>query len=138
MSPDQIFHLLNFLLILAFILGFVAIVMWFKKKEFERKTQVFLTALEKGQTLRPDLFSPRSKDVNKYILLGLLVGGCGATFFAVLLTILGIVYLSYDHNIDFGMLILCALVLAVGLSLLLGYFKGKKMLGSQFDGEEKA
>ena len=39
------YNLLTFLLVILFVLGFVSIVMWFKKKEGERKTKVLLSAV---------------------------------------------------------------------------------------------
>ncbi len=125
-----IYNLLNFLLAILFILGFVTVVMWFKKKEGERKTNLMMSALEKGQTLDPELFrsGKPSKVVNHYILLALLVAGSSVTLFASIALFLGIIHGIATGNMDDGDIMPCVLLLSIGASLLLGYFKGKKML----------
>lgn len=126
----KLYNLLTLLLIVLFILGFVTIVMWFKKKEGERKTNLLLSALEKGQTIDPELFQSGKnlKSVNKYILLALLVFGVGVSIFAaVSFTIVIIECISVGHIND-GPLMAALVFISIGISLLLGYFKGKKML----------
>lgn len=126
----HLYNLLTFLLVVLFILGFVTIVMWFKKKEGERKTNLMLSALEKGQTINPELFRPNtiSKSANKYILLALLVCGTGVSIFAAIASVIAIVESISKGKINDEPLMVCSLLVAIGTSLLLGYFKGKKML----------
>ena len=125
----HIYKLLNLSLLIVFILAFVSIVMWFKKKEGERKTNVLLTALEKTQKIDPELFRTNNgkKDTAKYILLAMLVLGLGTILFGVFMTIV-ISIESFkkgkiDKDIMPAMLILC-----IGASLMIGYFSGKKLL----------
>lgn len=125
----QLYNLLTFLTIILFILGFVTIVMWFKKKEGERKTNLMLSALEKGQTIDPELFrsGKQSKSINQYVLLALLVCGTGVSLFAAIASIIIMIEsISQGHVTEGAMP--CILFVAIGASLLLGYFKGKKML----------
>lgn len=125
-----LYNLLTFLLVILFILGFVAIVMWFKKKEGERKSTVLLSALEKGQTIDPELFNSDKdpKTRNKYILLALLVCGTGVSLFAAIsIVVVTIESISRGHIYDES-LMACAVLIALGTALLLGYFQGKKML----------
>ena len=126
----QLYNLLTFLLVILFILGFVTIVMLFKKKEGERKTNLMLSALEKGQSIDPELFRPNtlSKSANKYILLALLVCGTGVSIFAAIASVIVIVECISYGKINDGQLMVCSLLVAIGISLLFGYFKGKKML----------
>jgi len=125
-----LYNLLTFLLVVLFILGFVTIVMWFKKKEGERKTNLLMSALEKGQTIDPELFrsDKQSKSTNKYILLALLICGTGVSLFAAIASVIVIIESVSRGNINDGQMLVCALFIAIGSSLLLGYFKGKKML----------
>ena len=125
-----LYNLLTFLLVVLFILSFVTIVMWFKKKEGERKTNLLMSALEKGQTIDPELFrsNKQSKSTNKYILLALLICGTGVSLFAAIASVIVIIESVSRGNIKDGQMLVCALFIAIGSSLLLGYFKGKKML----------
>lgn len=125
-----LYNLLTFLLVVLFILGFVTIVMWFKKKEGERKTNLLISALEKGQTIDPELFrsGKQSKSADKYILLALLVCGTGVSLFAAIASTIVIIESISKGTINDEPLTVCSLLVAIGISLLLGYFKGKKML----------
>ena len=126
----QLYKLLTFLMVILFILGFVTIVMWFKKKEGERKTNLLMSALEKGQTIDPELFrsGKQSKSADKYILLALLVCGTGVSLFAAVFSCTTILEcISRGHLIQ-SQIMGAACFLAIGASLLIGYFIGKKML----------
>lgn len=143
MNPDLLLNVLHdlikFLLIIGFILGFVSIVMWFKKKENERKAEVLLAAIEKGRDINPGLLDSRvktGKTFNKYILLTLLVLGCACSLFGVLAAGLGIAYdLSGNYAPTNYLPIIVSL--ALGASLLIGYFIGKKLLRKEIEEETK-
>lgn len=126
----HLYNLLTFLLVILFILGFVTIVMWFKKKEGERKTNLLLSALEKGQTIDPELFhsGKPSKSVNQYILLALLIIGTGISIFAAIASIIVIIASTSQGSLVDNGAVFCSVLIAIGVSILLGYFKGKKML----------
>lgn len=123
----HLYDLLTFLLVILFVLGFVTIVMWFKKKEGERKTNLMLSALDKGQTIDPELFRS-GKLTKKNILLTLLISGTGVSLFAAMISIMVIIGEFSHGTINENGTIASALLIAIGASLLLGYFKGKKML----------
>lgn len=126
----QTYNLLTFIAVIFFVLGFVSIVMWFKKKEGERKTNIILSALEKGQTIEPELLRSDKphKSESKYTLLALLVCGTGVSIFAALASTIIIIGGASQGSFPKDGVIPCALLIAIGASLLLGYFKGKKML----------
>lgn len=132
------YNLLTFLLVILFVLGFVSIVMWFKKKEGERKTKVLLSALEKGQTISPELFRSGKllESRNKYILLALLIGGIAVSLFAVIITPVVIIDEVSRGTINNEGTIVSAVLIAIGTALLLGYFKGKKMLRPEIESED--
>ena len=125
-----LYNLLTFLLVVLFILGFVTIVMWFKKKEGERKTNLLLSALEKGQTIDPELFrsGKQPKSVNQFILLALLICGTGVSLFAGIASVIVTIESISRGSINDSGALACTFLIAIGVSLLLGYFKGKKML----------
>ena len=89
-----------------------------------------MSALEKGQTIDPELFrsDKQSKSTNKYILLALLICGTGVSLFAAIASAIVIIESVSRGNINDGQMLVCALLITIGSSLLLGYFKGKKML----------
>lgn len=126
----QIYDLLTFLLVILFVLGFVFIVMWFKKKEGERNANILLSALEKGQTIDPELFRAckQSKTLNKNVLLVLLICGFGVSLFAAIATSIVIIESCRNGKFNEEGTMICTILIAIGASLLLGYFKGKKIL----------
>lgn len=134
-----LYNLLTFLLVILFIIGFVTIVMWFKKKEGERKTNIILTALEKGQTITPELLGhgTSKKTWNKYILMTLLCLGCGTSIFAVLAIIASIVDMCIRGEYYVDPILPCVIFTCIGASLLIAYFKGKDILRPELEEEEK-
>lgn len=147
MDSYQLFELFQFALVIIFIIGFVATVMWFKKKENDNRTKVLLTALEKGQEINPELLATKKKNrsINKWGLLALLIAGSGMTFLGIAVTITQIVSLilrpvkGVYNNVtvyaSLNELIPCFLALAMGIALLIGYFVGKKLLKPEVDKE---
>lgn len=147
MDSYQLFELFQFALVIIFIIGFVATVMWFKKKENDNRTKVLLTALEKGQDINPELLAPQKKKSsrNKWGLLALLIAGSGMSFLGIAVTITQIVDLClhpvkgvYDDVTVYNSLnnlLPCFFVLAIGIALLIGYFVGKKLLKPEVDKE---
>ncbi len=133
-----VYNLITFLLVILFVLGFVTIVMWFKKKEGERKTNLLLSALEKGQTIDPELFRtgklPRA--MNKYILLVLLVFGVGVSLFAAIVSSVVIIQEVSNGTFNDEGTMASAILIAIGASLLIGYFKGKKILRPEVESED--
>lgn len=135
-----------FALFLMFPIVLVATIMWYKKKENDNLTKVLLSALEKGRDIDSSLFAPKkSKNVNKWTLLMLLISGCGVTIFGIGLFIVSLVrtvhqwnmiYEDELHHISYGNFAGCAFFLAIGIALLIGYVVGKKMLKPDLEQEE--
>lgn len=135
-------------LILLFIVSFVATVMFFKKKENDNLTKVLLTALEKGRDINPELLAPKKKKQNarnKWGLLALLVSGIGVLVFSISALIITIIstIAEWGTELDSGVtyymntsnFMACVTFMAIGIALLIGYFKGKKLLKPELDNE---
>lgn len=147
MASFQIENLLQFALTIIFIIGFVATVMGFKKKENDNRTKVLLTALEKGQDINPELLAPqkRKSSRNKWGLLALLIAGSGMSVLGIALIAVVIVDFClhpvkgvYDGVTVYNSLhdlIPCFIILTIGVALLIGYFAGKKLLKPEVDKE---
>lgn len=148
MDGYQLYDLLNFALVLIFIIGFVATVMWFKKKENDNLTKVLLTALDKGRDINPELLAPKKKHGarNKWRLLVLLVLGSGLCIFSLGALILAIIQAAaewgtvLDGNVTYYInasnFFPCVFFLALGIALLSGYFVGKKQLKPELEQED--
>lgn len=147
MESYQLENLLQFALTIIFIIGFVATVMGFKKKENDNRTKVLLTALEKGQDINPELLAPKKKHGarNKWRLLVLLVLGSGFCIFSLGALIVAIIQTAaewgtvLDGNVTYYIntsnFFPCVFFLALGIALLSGYFVGKKLLKPEVDKE---
>lgn len=147
MESYQLEDIYQFALTIIFIIGFVATVMGFKKKENDNRTKVLLTALEKGQDINPELLAPQKTKTsrNKWGLLTLLISGCGMTVLGIALTAFVIVDFClqpvkgvYDGVTVYNSLeglIPCFIILAIGIALMIGYFAGKKLLKPEVDKE---
>ena len=110
-----------------------------RQNETNRKTEIMLKAIEKGQTIDPALFKTHKKKSSiKQELLEKLNGACitslmGAAFLAL--------YFVEGNNGLFGagafFPFAAAAMLAVGIGLFISYFAGKKMLAKEIEVEEK-
>lgn len=148
MDGYQLYDLLNFALMIIFIIGFVATVMWFKKKENDNRTKVLLTALEKGQEINPELLASKKKNrsINKWLLLMSLAAGVGMVLFGAGMTIVCLVEtitewgtcLDSGVTIHFnvGQFMGCVTFLAIGIGLLVAYKVGKKLLKPELEKED--
>lgn len=134
---------IQFALILVFCVSFVAVVMYFKKKQSDNRTKVLLSALEKGKDLNPELLAekPSKKPVHKWGLLGLLIAGSFLSLLGILCTILvlaGGIFEVMDWHHTLEGLIPCLLFFTIGLALLIGHFVGKRMLKPEIEAENTA
>ena len=110
-----------------------------RRNETNRRAEVMLKAIEKGQTIDPKLFeTPRKNKTIKQDLLEKLNGACitslmGAAFLAL--------YFVEGNNGLFGagafFPFAAAAMLAVGIGLFISYFAGTKMLAKEIEVEEK-
>jgi len=116
-----------------------------KQNETNRKAEIMLKALENGAKIDTDFF--RSQSGSKTIkerLLGRLTGACvtsliGVTFIAVGIFLQNLPGPDWDKNFDAVALtyLLGGILMAVGISLFVVYFSGKKMLSKEMEAEEK-
>lgn len=149
MTAYQCYDLINFALIIVLIIGFFAILVWFKKLENINRTKVLLSALEKGQEINPELLTPKKKKgvhSTKWGLLALLISGSGLSMCSICALIVEIIQTSVKwettinggvtHYINESNFIACAFFLAFGIALLIGFFVGKKLLKPELDKED--
>ena len=123
----------------------VAIVMYTRQLEVKRKTEVMLRAIEAGVPVDTNLLSTKKDNSSKSIkqnLLEKLTSGCITSFMGIAFLALGIlraVVPDFGRNTLLNMWWLPAggVLLAVGISMLISYFVGKKMLAKEIEAEEK-
>ena len=102
-----------------------------------------LKALENGAKIDTDFF--RSQSGSKTIkerLLGRLTGACVTSLIGVAFIAVGIFLQhlqNWNNNIEVGVItyLLGGILMAVGISLFVVYFSGKKMLSKEMEAEEK-
>lgn len=126
-----VYNLLTFLLIVSFILGFVWIVMYNKRKDTDTRAKIILTAMDKGLTVDPNLLAPQKKKAtNKWLLIILLVLGSGFTIFGIASGVIVGLFEMGSHNF-----VMSALLITIGVALLIGYLVGKRMLKPELEEE---
>ncbi|MBR5042584.1 MAG: hypothetical protein IKX67_05035 [Bacteroidales bacterium] len=111
-----------------------------KQNEANKKAEIMLKAIESGSTIDADFFKPQTvKKSIKEKLLGRLTAACVTGFLGVAFLLGG---LAFNWKLNFGPVmplpLLGSILLAVGISLLVAYLVGKKMLASEIEAEEKA
>lgn len=114
-----------------------------KQNETNRKAEIMLKALENGAKIDTDFF--RSQSGSKTIkerLLGRLTGACVTSLIGVAFIAVGIFLQhlqNWNNNIEVGVItyLLGGILMAVGISLFVVYFSGKKMLSKEMEAEEK-
>ena len=115
-----------------------------RQNETNRKTEIMLKAIESGATIDADFFKAQQEQkapkTLKEKLLNRLTAGCVCTFIGIAAVVVCFVLeakLGWDHNGDF-MLTFGAISIAIGISFLLVFFVGKKMLAKEIEAEAKA
>ena len=114
-----------------------------KQNETNRKADIMLKALENGAKIHTDFF--RSQSDSKTIkerLLGRLTGACVTSLIGVAFIAVGIFLQhlqNWNNNIEVVVItyLLGGILMAVGISLFVVYFSGKKMLSKEMEAEEK-
>ena len=114
-----------------------------KQNETNRKAEIMLKALENGAKIDTDFF--RSQSGSKTIkerLLGRLTGACVTSLIGVAFIAVGIFLQhlqNWNNNIEVVVItyLLGGILMAVGISLFVVYFSGKKMLSKEMEAEEK-
>ena len=115
-----------------------------RQNETNRKTEIILKAIESGATIDADFFKAqqdqKATKTLKEKLLNRLTAGCVCTFIGIAAVVVCFVLeakLGWDHDGNF-MLTFGAISLAIGISFLLVFFVGKKMLAKEMEEEAKA
>ena len=116
----------------------VLIVGLVKRNETNRKAEIMLKAIEKGQSIDPELFkaSGPKKSSIKQDLLEKLNGACITSLLGLaflLLCLFKETAFGFDGFLPYA----AGALLAVGIGLFISYFAGKKMLAKEIEAEEK-
>ena len=115
-----------------------------RQNETNRKTEIMLKAIESGATIDADFFKAQQEQkapkTLKEKLLNRLTAGCVCTFIGIAAVVVCFVLeakLGWNHVGDY-MLTFGAISIAIGISFLLVFFVGKKMLAKEMEAEDKA
>ena len=115
-----------------------------RQNETNRKTEIMLKAIESGATIDADFFKAQQEQKSpktlKEKLLNRLTAGCVCTFIGIAAVVVCFVLetkLGWDRDGNF-ILIFGAISIAIGISFLLVFFVGKKMLAKEMEVEAKA
>lgn len=114
-----------------------------KQNETNRKAEIMLKALDNGSKIDTDFFRSQSgANTIKERLLARLTGACVTSLIGVAFIAVGIFLQhlqNWNNNIEVVVItyLLGGILLAVGISLFVVYFSGKKMLSKEIEAEEK-
>ncbi|MGM9761672.1 MAG: hypothetical protein ACI3Y1_04165 [Candidatus Cryptobacteroides sp.] len=113
-----------------------------KQNETNRKADIMLKALDNGSKVDIDFF--RSRNDSKTIkerLLGRFTAACITSLIGiVVIVVMSFIFntLGWEGNEEFFfMYMLGGILIAVGISLFVAYFLGKKMLAKEMEAEAK-
>ena len=118
-----------------------------RQNETNRKTEIVLKAIESGATIDANFFkSTNGEKTIKERLLKRLTGACiftlmGIAFFITVLinrSLVDVVATSKDDIVFPLMGVLLGIFLAIGISLFIVFFVGRKMLAKEIEAEEKS
>ena len=118
-----------------------------RQNETNRKTEIMLKAIESGATVDTDFFKAqqdqKAPKTIKERLLKRLSGGCICTLTGLALEAVGIVnYIKWDSTMSNDSavvpMIIGVILLGIGISLIVVFFVGKKMLAKEMEAEAKA
>lgn len=111
-----------------------------RKNETDRKAEIMLKAIEKGQTIDPEMFArPKKSKTIKQDLLEKLSGACITSLMGVaflLIFFFGKEWVDYFFPTTLW-LIAGGVMVAVGVGLFISYFAGKNLLAKEIEAEEK-
>ena len=117
-----------------------------RQNETNRKTEIMLKAIEAGATIDADFFKAQQDNkapkTIKERLLRRLSGGCICTLIGIAIGVVCIVnHANWDGQIssDSGVtaMIIGGVLLGIGISLIIVFFVGKKMLAKEMEAEAK-
>ena len=114
-----------------------------RQNETNRKTEIMLKAIESGATIDADFFKTQQDQKTpttiKERLLKRLSGGCICTLTGLALEAIGIVnYIKWDGDSGVTAMVIGGVLFGIGVSLIIVFFVGKKMLAKEMEAELKA
>lgn len=115
-----------------------------RQNEINRKADIMLKAIESGATIDANFFkAQQEKNSIKERLLKRLTGACIFTLTGLVFAVIGIfnwTNLTENMSNDSAVIpmIFGGLFLAIGISLFVVFFVGRKMLAKEIEAEEKA
>lgn len=118
-----------------------------RQNETNRKTEIALKAIESGATIDANFFkSTNGEKTIKERLLKRLTGACIFTLMGIAFFITGLINRSLvdvvatsKDDIVFPLMgVLLGIFLAIGISLFIVFFVGRKMLAKEIEAEEKS
>ena len=118
-----------------------------RQNETNRRTEIMLKAIETGATINSDFFKTmqvqKGPKTIKERLLKRLSGGCICTLTGLVLEVIGIVnYIKWDgtssNDSAVMPMIFGSILLGIGISLVVVFFVGKKMLAKEMEAEANA
>ncbi len=110
------------------------------QNETNRKTEIMLKAIESGVTIDANFFKAQKATLTiKERLLKRLSGGCICTLTGLILGTIGILkFVGWNGTTTSLALLIGGILLGIGVSLIVVFFVGKKMLAKEMEEEAKA
>ena len=115
-----------------------------RQNEINRKADIMLKAIESGATIDANFFKAQQENKSiKERLLKRLTGACIFTLTGIVFAVIGLfnwTNLTENMSNDSAVIpmIFGGLFLAIGISLFVVFFVGRKMLAKEIEAEEKA
>ena len=114
-----------------------------RQNETNRKTEIMLKAIESGASIDADFFKAlqdqKATLTIKERLLKRLSSGCICTLIGLILETLGILnFVGWNGTTTSLALLIGGILLGIGVSLIVVFFVGKKMLAKEMEEEAKA
>lgn len=115
-----------------------------RQNDTNRKTEIILKAIEAGAPIDANFFKAQNDTKTvKERLLKRLSGGCIFAFIGIACEIIGIINMikwdgATSNDSSVVPMVIGGICLAIGISLLIVFFVGRKMLAKEIEAEEKA
>ncbi len=115
-----------------------------RQNDTNRKTEIILKAIEAGAPIDANFFKAQNDTKTvKERLLKHLSGGCTFALIGIACEIIGIINMikwdgATSNDSSVVPMVIGGICLAIGISLLIVFFVGRKMLAKEIEAEEKA
>lgn len=115
-----------------------------RQNDTNRKTEIILKAIEAGAPIDANFFKAQNDTKTvKERLLKRLSGGCIFALIGIACEIIGIINMikwdgATSNDSSVVPMVIGGICLAIGISLLIVFFVGRKMLAKEIEAEEKA